>query len=101
MLVLSNDSRDSFASHQAGLAPEAGSLKTSAGLRTSQGSKGVSCLAGVALAAKPCFLPVGCRLVQSTALTTCRLHSRNPSLVKLTTAGKAFVAKLCLKDMLF
>lgn len=57
MLFLSNDLRDSFASCQAGLAPKAGPPKTSVGLRTGQDSKGVSCLSGVTLAAKACFLP--------------------------------------------
>lgn len=101
VFFLSNDLRDNFASRQAGLAAKAGSLKTSVGLRPGQDSKGASCLAGVTLAAKPCFLPVGYRLVRSTALTARHLHSRNTSLVKLTSAGKESVTKLWLKDVLF
>lgn len=61
VLFLSDDLRHSFASRQADLAPKAGPLKTSVGPGTTQDSKGASCLAGVARAAKPCFLPMGWR----------------------------------------
>lgn len=69
LLFLSHDLRDSFALRQAGLAPKAGLPKTSVGLQVGLEGRGVSCLAGTTLAAKPCFLPVGSRLVRSTTLT--------------------------------
>lgn len=59
----------------------------------------MSCLAGITPAAKPRFPPVSYRLVRSTALTTCHLHSRITSLVYLASAGQAFVTKLWLKDV--
>lgn len=62
LLFLSHDLRDS-------LAPKAGLPKASVGLQMGLVAKRGELPCCTTLAAKPCFLPVSYRLVQSTALT--------------------------------
>lgn len=90
LLFLSHDLTDTFAPPQAGLAPKAGLPKTSVCLQMDLVAKRGELPCCPILAAKPCFVPVSYRLVQSTALAH-TFPQRDTCLVKLTGAGKVFV----------